>query len=48
VSGGSVTWPSSFVHIGLTHLAYCAFAGRDHDLHAVAQRTREILGPGTR
>lgn len=43
-----MTWPSSFVHIGLTHLAYCAFAGRDHDLHAVAQRTREILGPGTR
>jgi hygromycin-B 4-O-kinase len=37
------------LHIGLTHLAYCAFAGhRDQDLHAVAQRTREILGQGTR
>ncbi len=36
------------LHIGLTHLAYCAFAGRDLDLLAVAQRTREILGPGSR
>ena len=36
------------IHIGLTHLAYCAFAGnRDDDLRAVARRTREILGPGT-
>lgn len=36
------------LHIGLTHLAYCAFVrNRDDDLHAVAQRTREILGPGT-
>ena len=35
------------LHIGLTHLAYCAFAGRDRedDLWAVARRTREILGP---
>ena len=35
------------LHIGLTHLAYCAFAGRDRedDLQAVARRTREILGP---
>lgn len=32
------------LHIGLTHLAYCAFAGnRDHDLRAVARRTRQIL-----
>jgi aminoglycoside phosphotransferase (APT) family kinase protein len=36
------------LHIGLTHLAYCAFAGRDGDLRAVAQRTREILGPSLR
>ena len=37
------------VHIGLTHLAYCAFAGnRDDDLRSVARRTREILGPGAR
>lgn len=37
------------LHIGLTHLAYCAFAGnRDDDLRAVARRTREILGPGAR
>jgi hygromycin-B 4-O-kinase len=35
------------VHIGLTHLAYCAFAAnREDDLRAVAQRTREILRPG--
>ena len=35
------------LHIGLTHLAYCAFAGRDRedDLRAVARRTCEILGP---
>jgi hygromycin-B 4-O-kinase len=35
------------LHIGLTHLAYCAFAGRERedDLRAVARRTREILGP---
>ncbi len=32
------------LHIGLTHLAYCAFAGRDADLLAVARRTRELLG----
>ena len=38
------------LHIGLTHLAYCAFAGRDRedDLWAVARRTREILGPDAR
>jgi aminoglycoside phosphotransferase (APT) family kinase protein len=36
------------LHIGLTHLAYCAFAGRDDDLRAVAHRTREILGPARR
>jgi aminoglycoside phosphotransferase (APT) family kinase protein len=36
------------LHIGLTHLAYCAFAGRHDDLRAVAQRTREILGPSLR
>jgi aminoglycoside phosphotransferase (APT) family kinase protein len=36
------------LHIGLTHLAYCAFAGRDDDLQAVAQRTRELLGPSLR
>ena len=37
------------LHIGLTHLAYCAFAGnRDDDFRAVAQRTLEILGPGAR
>ena len=39
------------LHIGLTHLAYCAFAGgREEDLHAVARRTREILesAPRTR
>ncbi len=37
------------LHIGLTHLAYCAFAGRDRedDLWAVARRTREILGRDT-
>lgn len=35
------------LHIGLTHLAYCAFAGRDDDLRAVAWRTRELLGPAT-
>ena len=35
------------LHIGLTHLAYCAFArDRGEDLHAVARRTRQILGPG--
>jgi hygromycin-B 4-O-kinase len=35
------------LHIGLTHLAYCAFAGgREEDLHAVALRTREILEAG--
>ena len=33
------------LHIGLTHLAYCAFTGdREDDLRAVARRTREILG----
>ena len=34
------------LHIGLTHLAYCAFAGREweDDLWAVARRTRGILG----
>ena len=34
------------LHIGLTHLAYCAFASRDRedDLWAVARRTRGILG----
>ena len=33
------------LHIGLTHLAYCAFTGdREDDLRAVAQRIREILG----
>ena len=32
------------LHIGLTHLAYGAFAGdREGDLHAVAERTREVL-----
>jgi len=37
------------LHIGLTHLAYCAFAAnREDDLRAVAQRTREILRPGRR
>jgi aminoglycoside phosphotransferase (APT) family kinase protein len=36
------------LHIGLRHLAYCAFTGhRDEDLRAVAQRTREVLGQGT-
>lgn len=35
------------LHIGLSHLAYCAFTGRDQDLRAVAQRTREVIGPGT-
>jgi hypothetical protein len=35
------------LHTGLTHLAYCAFArDRGEDLHAVAWRTRQILGPG--
>ena len=35
------------LHIGLTHLAYCAFAAnREDDLRAVAQRTREILQRG--
>lgn len=35
------------LHIGLTHLAYCAFAGnRDQDLRAVAQRTRGLLEQG--
>ena len=35
------------LHIGLTHLAYRAFAGRrEEDLHAVARRTREILEAG--
>jgi hypothetical protein len=34
------------LHIGLTHLAYCAFAGRDQDLRAVARRTRGILARG--
>lgn len=36
------------LHIGLTHLAYCAFAGRDDDLQAVARRTRGLLGPSLR
>ena len=36
------------LHIGLTHLAYCAFARRDDDLQAVARRTRELLGPSLR
>jgi aminoglycoside phosphotransferase (APT) family kinase protein len=31
------------LHIGLTHLAYCSFAGREADLLAVACRTREVL-----
>jgi hypothetical protein len=32
------------LHIGLTHLAYCAFVGhREEDLRAVARPTREIL-----
>jgi aminoglycoside phosphotransferase (APT) family kinase protein len=35
------------LHIGLTHLAYRAFAGRrEEDLHAVARRTRQILEAG--
>jgi hypothetical protein len=32
------------LHIGLTHLAYCTFAGHQADLLAVAQRTQEVLG----
>jgi hygromycin-B 4-O-kinase len=31
------------VHIGLTHLAYCAFAGGETDLLAVARRLQEVL-----
>lgn len=31
------------LQIGLEHIAYSAFAGREHDLHAVACRTRELL-----
>lgn len=31
------------LHIGLEHLAYLAFAGREEDLFAVARRTREVL-----
>jgi len=27
-----------------THLAYCAVADREEDLHEVARRTREVLG----
>jgi aminoglycoside phosphotransferase (APT) family kinase protein len=33
------------LHIGLTHLAYCAFTGDPgHSLPGIARRTREILG----
>jgi hygromycin-B 4-O-kinase len=31
------------LHIGLTHLAYCAFARHASDLFAVARRLREVL-----
>ena len=31
------------LHIGLVHLAYCAFAGRDGDLQEVAQRMAGLL-----
>lgn len=31
------------LHIGLEHLAYAAFTGRDDDLHAIARRTLQIL-----
>lgn len=31
------------LHVGLTHLAYCAFAGHEEDLYAVARRTRGLL-----
>jgi aminoglycoside phosphotransferase (APT) family kinase protein len=33
------------LHIALTHLAYCSFAGRPDDLTAVANRTRRLLEP---
>lgn len=31
------------LHIGLEHLAYCAFTGNDAELQAVAERTRALL-----
>ena len=31
------------LHIGLEHLAYAAFTGRDDDLHAIARRTLPVL-----
>jgi len=31
------------LHIGLEHLAYCAFTRREDDLHAVARRTVQVL-----
>ena len=31
------------LQIGLEHLAYAAFTGREDDLHAVARRTCQIL-----
>jgi hygromycin-B 4-O-kinase len=33
------------IQIGLEHLAYAAFTGRQDDLHAVARRTLQILNP---
>ena len=35
------------LHIGLTHLAYCAFARRASDLFAVARRLASTTGPLT-
>ena len=35
------------LHVGLTHLAYCAFTGDPgRHLPSIARRTREILGSG--
>jgi aminoglycoside phosphotransferase (APT) family kinase protein len=31
------------LHIGLAHIAYAAFTGREDDLHAVARRTAAVL-----
>ena len=31
------------LHVGLEHIAYAAFTGRDDHLHAIARRTLQVL-----
>ena len=33
------------LHVGLEHIAYAAFTGRDDHLHAIVRRTNQILEP---